>query len=119
MNTSSKVISLKWCSPDISTIGLMLTPGESVGTMNWLKPLWRRCGSRGLVLARTTIWWHRCAPLVHTLVPDSTHPPSVRVARAAAAARSEPACGSLIPIAEKYCPAAIFGSIRRRCSSVP
>ena len=37
----------------------------------------------------------------------------------AAAARSEPACGSLIPIAEKYRPAASLGSIRCRCSSVP
>ena len=34
MNTSSKVTSLKWCSPDISTIELIEMPGKSVGTMN-------------------------------------------------------------------------------------
>ncbi len=119
MKTSSKVTSLKWCSPDISTIELMVMPAESVGTMNWLNPAWRRSGSTGLVRASTTIWCARCAPLVHTLVPDSSHPPSVRVAFAAAAARSDPACGSLIPIAEKYRPAAILGSSRCRCSSDP
>ena len=91
MNTSSKVISLKWCSPVIKTIGLTAIPGESVGTMNWLNPAWRRCGSSGAVRARTTIWCARCAPLVHTLVPDRTQPPSVRTALADAAARSDPA----------------------------
>ena len=40
-------------------------------------------------------------------------------ARAVEAARSEPAWGSLIPIAEKYRPALILGSSRRRCSSEP
>ena len=54
MKTSLKVISLKWCSPDISTIGLMSIPAEPVGTMNWLKPEWRRCGSSGPVRASTT-----------------------------------------------------------------
>ena len=43
-NASSNVTSLKWCSPFISWIGLIVIPAASVGTMNWLKPAWRCCG---------------------------------------------------------------------------
>ncbi len=96
--------SLKWCSPVISSIGLIVTPAASVGTMNWLKPAWRCGGSSGPVRASTTIWCATCAPLVHTLVPVSSQPPSVATARVWTAARSEPAPCSLIPIAEYSSP---------------
>ena len=94
-------------------------PGESSPTMNWLKPAWRWSGSSGLVRASTTIRCARWAPLVHTLVPLSDQPSSVRFARVLTAARSDPASCSLIPIAAYSRPAAITGSRARRCSSVP
>ena len=80
-------------------------------------------GIEGLVRASTTIWCARCAPLVHTLVPLSSQPPSVRVALVLTAARSEPAPCSLMPIAgvqpargdpRQQAPALLLGAVRQQ-----
>jgi hypothetical protein len=47
MNTSSKMTSLKWCSPFISTIGLIVMPGAEVGRQAARSSMMRRRSAAG------------------------------------------------------------------------
>ena len=57
--------------------------------------------------------------VIHIFVPVIAHPPARRRARVCIAAGSLPAVGSVSPKQPSFSPAAIAGSQRRRCSSVP
>gem|GEM_PF-6886854 len=53
------------------------------------------------------------------MVPLTSQPSSVRVARVRIEARSEPESGSLMPIQKKHSPATMVGTISRFIFSVP
>ncbi|SLI47218.1 Uncharacterised protein [Mycobacteroides abscessus subsp. abscessus] len=83
--------------------------GWSRSTRNWESPVCRSAGVPS-VRASRTIAWATWAPVVQTLVPLSVHEPSgCSVALVRTAARSEPASGSLMPMAKNSVPAAIPG----------
>ncbi len=97
---------------------MIVSPSERRSTISWLSPAWRSSGESP-VRHRTTNQSLSWAPLVHTLVPFTIQPPSTRVARVRTAARSLPASGSLMPIANDSSPRQIGGRNRCFCSSLP
>jgi len=79
----------------------------------------RRLGWSGSVRASSTAKSDRCAHVVHTFWPVTTHSSPSRSARVASDARSDPAPGSLNSWHHTSSLRTIGGRNRRRCSSVP
>ncbi len=78
-----------------------------------------RLGTSGSVRASSTPKSDRCAQVVHTFCPVTTHSSPSRSARVASEARSEPAPGSLKSWHQISSLRTIGGRKRSRCSSVP
>ena len=73
----------------------------------------------GFVRARSAITFARPANVHHALAPEMHQPPSTRSARQRTDATSEPVSGSVTEIATMISPAAMGGSHRPFCASVP
>ena len=101
--TLSKNTSQKWLSPERSSIGRTVTPGNDRSTMTCDRPLWR---SSVVPEVRTSaiMYWQWWALVVQIFWPLSTKPWSLGVARVFTLARSEPALGSLMPIQKNASP---------------
>ena len=90
---SLKNTSLNSASPVICTSGRTSTPGCSMSTTKYESP---PCfGTSGLVRHSSIPHFERCATVVHTFWPLTTHSSPSRTARVARPATSEPAPGSL------------------------
>ncbi len=91
--TSVRNTSLNPAVPVIWRNGRTSTPGACMSTRNVVRP-W--ClGTSGSVRHTASATSATCALDVHTFWPFTTHSSPSRTARVAAAARSEPAFGSL------------------------
>ena len=115
--TSSRNTSLKSTSPPMCRSGRTSTPGACRSTMKYVSP--RRFGTAGSVRARQIAKSERCAHVVQTFWPLSTHSSPSRTARVASDARSDPAPGSLSSWHHFSSLRTSGGRNRRRCSSVP
>ena len=81
------------------------------------RPRWRSSGAPD-VRTSAIIQCEWSALVVQIFWPFRRHPLAVGVARVRTLARSEPACGSLMPIAKNSSPRQTAGTKKRFCASV-
>src|SRR4029453_13446843 len=114
---SSKETSLNSAVPVICFSGRTDTPSCFIGTSTYDRPLW--AGECGWGRPTAKHHWARCANVVHTFCPLTTHWSPSSTARVCTFDRSEPAFGSEYPWHHSSSADWIFGRNRRLCSSVP
>ena len=117
VRASSKKTSLNSAVPVICFSGRTLTPGWSIGTSMYDRPLW--ASASGSVRTTAKHQCARCASVVHTFCPFTTHWSPSSTARVCTFDRSDPAFGSEYPWHQSSSADWIFGRNRRFCSSVP
>ena len=93
-----------------------ITPGESIGTRNSVKPSYPASGS---VLVTSTIAWARWPLVMNVLEPLITYSSPSLTARVLIPATSEPASGSVMPRHRIFLPAIAGTAHSCFCSSVP